>query len=312
MARPKTTWQVWLRRLSQTGFAYLFLYVFLQAEYRPVNETGHAVKLFFLFDPLVLITTWFSSRPLVLSLVTLGVTVLFGRWFCGWICPFGALHHLLTSLRTKNAKQKLEADGYSRWQKTKYYVLAAILAAAMLGVNLAGWFDPFSFLYRVMALVVYPGLNDGIKSVFGWIYQNDPGIGNLKATSISEPIYDLLLRTILVATQLFFYGTVLIAVLFLAVVFLNLYRARFWCRYICPLGALLGVVGKNPLVQIKRNEAACNNCRACVIDCQGGADPDVADAWKPAECFYCWNCHAACPQRAISFGVHVPGGRKWI
>jgi len=101
-----------------------------------------------------------------------------------------------------------------------------------------------------------------------------------------------------------------VAALLVAAVFLNFFRARFWCRYVCPLGALLGVAGKNPLVQIERNEAACNNCRACVIDCQGGADPDVKDGWKPAECFNCWNCQAACPHKAISFGIHVPGGRE--
>lgn len=314
MARLKTTWQVWLRRISQTGFALLFLYVFLQAEYHPVNLPGRWVKLFFQLDPLVLLTTWLAAHQilsgLLFGLITLGVTIVAGRWFCGWICPFGALHNLFTSFRARTNKQKLTTDGYSRWQKSKYYLLTAILVGALLGVNLAGWFDPFSFLYRSMALVVHPGLNDGATSFFTWIYQSDPTIGHLKVTSISEPIYSLLRRSVLAINQPFFYGTALVAALFVVAVVLNLFRARFWCRYICPLGALLGVVGKNPLVQIRRNEADCNQCRACVIDCQGGADPDVKDGWKPAECFYCWNCQAACPHKAITFTIHVPGARQ--
>ncbi len=314
MARRKASWQVWLRRISQAGFAALFLYMFLQAEYRPINRTGDHVKLFFELDPLVMISSWLASHQvasgLLLSLVILGLTVLFGRWFCGWVCPFGALHQLITSLRTHTAKQKIATDGYSRWQKTKYYLLGAILVAAFMGVNLAGWFDPFSFLYRSTTLVLYPGLNDGTAWIFGWIYQHDPSLGSFKVTSISEPVYEFLRHSVLPNAQPYFYGTVLIAVVFFAVVLLNLYRARFWCRYLCPLGALLGVAGKNPLVQIKRNEDVCNQCRVCVVDCQGGADPEATVNWKPAECFYCWNCQSACPHEALTFSIKVPGGKQ--
>jgi polyferredoxin len=314
MARRKVFWPVWLRRICQTGFMVLFLYLFLQAVYKPVNVTGGHVKLFFQLDPLVLIASWLASHQilegLLLSLITLGVTILAGRWFCGWVCPFGALHNLLTGWRSKKTKEKLASGGYSRWHKTKYLGLAGLLVAALLGLNLTGWFDPFSFFYRAMAIVVYPGANDGVKSLFGWIYQTDPGIGRLKVTAVSEPIYDVLRKTVLATAQPYFYGSLLIALLFFTVVFLNLHRARFWCRYVCPLGALLGIAGKNPLIQIKHNETACNHCRLCVADCQGGANPDTQEGWKPSECFYCWNCHSACPQQAITFGLHVPGGEK--
>lgn len=312
MARRKVSWPVWLRRSSQTGFMLLFLYLFLQAAYHPVNETGRHVKLFFQVDPLILISSWLSSHEiasgLLLSLLTLVVTILIGRWFCGWVCPFGALHNLLTSQRAQVTKEKLGTGCYTRWQKTKYYCLAAMLVAALLGINFTGWFDPFSFLYRSVAVVVYPGANDGVKWLFGWIYQTEPGVGKLKLTAVSEPIYEFLRRTVLATTQPYFHGTVLIAVLFLAVVLLNLYRARFWCRYICPLGGLLGIVGKNPLIQIRRNDESCNNCRLCVADCQGGANPDATGGWKPSECFYCLNCYSACPQGAISVGSRPPGG----
>ena len=41
--------------------------------------------------------------------------------------------------------------------------------------------------------------------------------------------------------------------------------------------------------------------RLCVVDCQGGATPENPREWKPAECFYCWNCKPDCPTEAISF-----------
>jgi polyferredoxin len=127
-------------------------------------------------------------------------------------------------------------------------------------------------------------------------------VGPLRATAISEPIYAFLRRTVLDTEPTYFYGGALIGFLFVAVVALNLVRARFWCRFICPLGALLGVVGKNPLVRLQQDPEQCTNCQICVAQCQGGADPQLSDGWKPAECFYCWNCTSHCPSHALSFG----------
>ena len=313
MPRNKTTWPVWLRRASQGVFLILFFYLFLETVYHPVNRSGRGVDLFFQIDPLVLLSSWLASHQLsaalLLSLITAGVTLLAGRWFCGWICPFGTLHNLFAGLRAARAKEKIESGGYSRWQRSKYYVLAGLVVACALGLNLTGWLDPFSFLYRSLATAVFPMVNDAVVSVFGWIYQADPGAGSFKVTTVSEPIYEVLRRHFLATSQPHFYGNFLIAFLFFTILLLNLYRSRFWCRYVCPLGALLGVIGKNPLVRIQQAPDICNNCKACVADCQGGANPDVVGGWKPSECFYCWNCQSACPHHAIGFTVHVPGGK---
>jgi len=285
-----------LRRLVQAASLILFLYLFLQAVYKPVNQTGKGVKLFFQIDPLALVTS--RDTGLWLSLVTLGVTLLAGRWFCGWICPFGALHNLLTAWRRSPVKQRIAAGGYSVWQKSRYYVLAAVLAGAVLGLNLAGWLDPFSLFYRSLAVVLYPAGNDASLVLFTWLYDTDPGLGKLRVTAVSEPVYEFLRQHALAATQPHYYGAAAIALLFIATVLLNLYRARFWCRYVCPLGALLGLAGRNPLVRLKTDETRCNHCGLCRADCQGGANPND---WKASECFYCGNCQAACPKGALKF-----------
>jgi ferredoxin len=302
--KPRASAWVWARRTTQTIVLLLFLYLFLQAVYHPINVTGGHVTLFFELDPLVLISSWLAShavvRALLLSLITLVVTLIFGRWFCGWFCPFGTLHHLFTALRGGLAKAKLETGGYGRWQKAKYYVLAALLAGMLVGVNLAGWLDPFSFFYRGLTAAVFPAADAGIRAAFGWIYQANPGVGSLRVTAVSEPVYDVLSKYFLAVKQPHYAGGVLIGFLFAGIVALNFYRARFWCRYLCPLGALLGLAGKNPVVRFARNQEQCNNCRLCLADCQGGALSAKAEEWKPAECFYCFNCQSDCPTEAIT------------
>lgn len=303
--KRKTPRIVWLRRLTQVAFFVLFIYLFLQTVDHPINRAGSHVTLFFDLDPLVCLNSWLASHKvehaMLLSLVTLAGTLLCGRWFCGWICPFGALHNFFTSLRGGRAKQKLDVGGYSRWQTAKYYILAAFLVAALLGTNVIGWLDPFSFFFRSLSTSIYPAVNSAIVRLFTWTYNTNPGVGPVRLSLVTEPIYAVLRAHFLAVEQPYYWGSLLIGVLFIAVVALNFSRARLWCRYICPLGALLGVVGKNPLVRLKKSGDQCTNCRLCLVDCQGGANSGDVSEWKASECFYCCNCIADCPWQAVTF-----------
>jgi len=307
-AKGRTSRLVWLRRVVQSALLLLFFYLFLETVYHPINRAGSGVKLFFQIDPLHLLLTWLASHAaagMLLALATLAVTLICGRWFCGWICPFGTLHHLFSAMRTGRTKAKLDTGGYGSWQRAKYYVLAVFAGGALLGVNAVGWLDPFSFFFRSLATSVFPALNSAIVALFTWIYRANPGIGPVRVTAVSEPLYEFLRRHFLAAEQPHYYGNVLIGFLFVTVVALNFFRARFWCRYVCPLGALLGITGRNPLVRLAKS-ADCNHCGLCLADCQGGGNTERTEQWKPSECFYCFNCQSDCPADAISLTLRRP------
>jgi len=305
---------VWLRRFVQTVCLLLFLHLFLQTAYHPIDRPGGPVTLFFQFDSLVLLATLLAGVAipvgLFLSLATLGLSVFFGRWFCGWVCPFGTLHQVFSSFRRGNLELRLKRATYSPRQKWKYLVLIGLLIGVVCGVNLIGWLDPFSLFYRSLATAVFPALNSGLHALFAWLYESDPGIGSARVTTVSEPIYEVLRTYLLVEGEPQYQMGILIGVIFGGIVALNLWRARFWCRYICPLGALLGIAGKNPLLRLKKNDEVCNGCRLCAAVCPGGARPDApsdaVEGWKPAECLFCWNCRSVCPKGAISFEIEIP------
>ena len=306
MAKRKTTLPVLLRRLSQALFLMIFFYLFYGLAYHPDNSTAGPTGLFFNLDPLIMLTVWLGGHAvasaLLLSLITLISAVVFGRWFCGWVCPFGALNNLFTSWRSGKRKDKLKEASYSRGQKAKYYIVIGVLAGSFFGANIAGWLDPFSFLYRSFAAGVFPAVNAFFQGVFDWFYNVNP-IG-LKA--VSEPIYRLMRGYFLTLGQPHYYWGMLLGVMFGIVIALNFFRARFWCRYICPLGGLLGIAGKNPVLRLRVDAEKCKNCMECVVECQGGAEPQSNETWKPAECVYCWNCHSVCPTKAISFEFKTP------
>lgn len=307
MAKNKTSRTLWLRRLSQTVFLVIFLYLFYELAYHPDNTTVGPTGLFFNFDPLVMLTLWLGGHTvasaLLLSFITLITAVIFGRFFCGWVCPFGALNNLFTSWRIAKRNDLVKGSSYTKGQKTKYYFLVIILVGSFFGANMAGWMDPFSFLYRSFATAVFPAVNALFQGLFDWFYNVNP-IG-MKA--VTEPVYRLMRQYFLTLEQPHYYWGMLFGILFGIIIALNFFKARFWCRYICPLGALLGIVGKNPLLILVVDREKCKDCMECVAVCQGGAEPQSNETWKPAECVFCWNCQSECPTKAISFQFKMPG-----
>lgn len=284
------------RRIAQGIFLLLFIFLFLQTESKGKDELGYPVKLFLDFDPLIFITTIFSAHAVAkvfyYSISIIIITMIFGRIFCGWICPLGTLNNIVGSLK----KWKVNA-GSRDWYRVKYYVLIFIIASSFFTMQLVGIMDPISLLIRSFSLSVYPLFNYSVRAFFDTLYTLNPkGIVNA-----SEGIYSLLKKTILSFQQPFFNQGIFIGVLFFLILGLNLIERRFWCRYLCPLGGLLGILSRFSFLKRSVSEG-CTSCGMCASVCQGNAFPDKKEEWRDSECLYCWNCDDACPQNAVSFG----------
>ncbi len=292
------------RRITQGIFLLLFLWLFLQTESKGANDLGYPVKIFLDGDPLVMITTILASRsfygPLLLALAVIVITVILGRVFCGWICPFGTLHHLAGVLNRRKrplAARSTKGKTLRSFYRLKYYLLFFLLAASVFGLQLTGIFDPLSLLIRSLALAVYPMIVYGLRAFFDSIFAlNMPVI-----TPGSEYLYGIFKATILPFSQPLLLQAVLMGFIFFGLLALNLVEKRFWCKYLCPLGALLGLLSRYAVLSRFVSEG-CNGCGACVRDCQGVAVPDGKDAWRKTECLVCGNCDDPCPQKAVSFG----------
>ncbi|MBI4912644.1 MAG: 4Fe-4S binding protein [Acidobacteria bacterium] len=286
---------LWARRISQGLFLAVFLLLFIQTEQKGADELGWPVKVFLEFDPLHLISSLLAghavAKGMLLGLALLLLTALLGRVFCGWICPLGTLHNLVGALRKAPDPQRGPA-----WFRMKYLILVILLGGALGGMNLAGILDPLSLLIRSMSLGIYPAFNAAVNGLM------DLAAGTQARVLVapSEAVYGLLKKSVLAFQQPHFLQGTLLSLLFLGLLLINLKERRFWCRYLCPLGALLGIAGRWAF--LKREVAeGCTGCGICDRECQGLGITKGRD-WKASECFYCWNCDDPCPKSQVSFG----------
>ncbi len=264
------------RRIVQGFFLGLFVFLALVTSFQYLQ--GYPASLLLQLDPLVAIGSALGTgslyQGLIWSLAIVVLTILVGRAFCGWICPFGTIHHVVGWLvGARRAERRIDGNRYRPINGLKYLLLAGMLTAAIAGSLQAGLLDPIALLARSLTTTVWPLLT--------W-------------SSVRPPVFHL---------------AWVIAAIFLVLVGIDGVAPRFFCRALCPLGATLGVLSRFSLWRIDRDPEKCTDCDLCLRGCEGAADPQ-ADLRK-AECYACMNCLDDCPYGALSFAC-APSARGEI
>jgi len=300
-----------LRRAVQLGFFLLFLWLIIRTGYIFEGEEPVVPRdLFLRFDPLAGFLTSISSRSgSVLAerfIFAIGLTVLtflLGRFFCNWICPLGTTLDLVDRImRPKSRKPKREVPiKHSRGLRNfKYYVLIFLIAAALFSTQLLWLMDPISIVTRSYGILIYPYLSKVIDLLLGPLYRV-PVVNR-----ISEPIYGFLRDRFLPEEQPVFQLQLLFLLIFAAILFMVRYHPRFWCRYLCPLGAFFGACARFSLIRRIVDPEKCIDCGRCQEECRMAAITENPRGYHPQECTLCLTCQYVCPTGAISFKLASP------
>ncbi len=311
----------WTRRAVQIAFFAFFVYLLFAALQR--RAAFPYADFFFRLDPLAAFTTMLAARQwlghLALAIVTVGVTLVLGRVWCGWVCPMGTL---LGWFRFRSARRR--GARVPAWMRqVKYVLLAVIVTMAALASMTLLVLDPISLLTRTATTSLIPAFDFAVTSVETLLVKWGPTTGAVGW------VEDHFRGSVLPVYQPHYAQAVALFLVFLTVVLLNAFADRFWCRYLCPLGALLGLLAKVQILQPVVG-AGCNGCAACARACHldaiqvtggsagaatagavgsGGAAADTGARVVTSECTMCLDCLVACPEReAMSYGLALRPG----
>jgi MauM/NapG family ferredoxin protein len=306
---------VWLRRLSQIIFLFFFLFLLIVSRlpqdiylnYSIAFSTEQELRLdqpvtfFFQLDPLVGLTSLISGHLLIKGFLwgaaILILTMLLGRFFCGFLCPLGTIQHVIGSVKPalKGARM-VRANSKRPGQRVKYFVFIGLLVGSILGLNMTGLMDPMALLFRSLALAVIPGIGSGLRTFFDALAASE-----IKILSTLSYAGEVLISPVFGYTHQAYQTGWFIGFMFIGILFLNRIRPRFWCRTLCPLGALLGIFARFSILKLEKYPARCTDCKLCTKYCQGAASPKPDEQWESAECLTCFNCHNVCPEDALAF-----------
>jgi len=279
------------RRVVQVTFLLFFLVLFIRARYPYSDALPSDIML--RFSPLVPVFDFIANLHISLlfwpALIILILTLFLGRFFCGWICPLGTtldgVSHLV------NAPDNRASLDTRKWRPVKFMLLGGFILLAVFGVPLWGHFDPISLFNRALTVVIYPLVTliteSGLRVLSGVEFLEEPVF----------TVYDRFKMWIMPEEQAYMQQVFWIALLFGGILAAEKITRRFWCRNLCPAGALLGFLSQFRFYERVVNES-CPQCGKCQRECKMNAIPagDARETNK-VECIECFNCGATCPSK---------------
>ena len=195
----------------------------------------------------------------LLAAVTV-VTLIAGRFFCGWMCAFGSMGDFIYRFPRfifgkKNTRNRIPRTIDVILKGVKY-ILFALFVIMIWGfelVSIPQGTDPWAVFGMLASFGNWPSLTTLVQ---GWM------------------IATFILMAIIIAS--FFWE-------------------RFFCRYLCPLGAYFAIISRLRPVNIRKDRKNCGKCRLCTVKCSMGIPLDNMDQVTTGECINCMECVRVCP-----------------
>jgi ferredoxin-type protein NapH len=227
------------------------------------------------------------------------IGALLGRALCGWVCPMGFIQDMVTTV--KGTLSQVDVRNHETGKRLKYFVLAAgLLVSASLAISLSlGFGDEYKRSLSIFADgLLIPLAPEGtlfstiprailyLKLIVTPSFLAKFSGGQLVEWIRSVPIVTY---AALIVLLVFFYGACKVP--------------RFWCRYLCPVGAKMAPLQKYSFLGMKRDPVKCSKCPHCEAACpmQIRILTLPWEKFNDPECILCGECADACPNNSLNY-----------
>lgn len=263
-------------------------------------------EVLFQVDPLAVFFVSISERMILpgfwFCLLLLLCTGIFGRFFCGWVCPLGTFSDWLSVF---NRKRNIFSDtSNSKIRIIKYVIIALLALAAFLGLQLIWLLDPLVIIARFLSLNFIPAFVWILNQSFIFLIQS---VG--RHYTFIYDFYRAAKHSWMGINTYTFENSIIILISFLLVIGLGFIVRRLWCRMLCPLGALYAFTSKKALLE-RTVSNECNHCLKCRVRCRMGAIREDTSTIK-GECILCMDCVYACSQKGNTFSWRLAGSDQF-
>ncbi len=239
------------------------------------------------FIPSFLKFTGVLSFATVGFLVILILTMLFGRVYCSTVCPLGTLHDIFIWISKKF--QIIKRIKFTKPHDFIRYTILGILVLAFCfsSLFLLNLLDPFSLTGKIFSDLFRPVIYFG-NNILSRIFQMFD----------SYSVYS-------VPIAVFSWPPVLFSFFFMVlIIFLAIFKGRWYCNNLCPVGTLLGIFSRYSLFTIKIDTNACTSCGLCVKECKAGCIDIKEKKVDFSRCVACFDCFKSCPEDGIGYKYH--------
>lgn len=203
--------------------------------------------------------SWVTMWPSILTLlITASVTIIAGRIFCGWMCAFGSLTDWVYKVFSPLTNQNIRFTKKAD-DILKFVKFCVLLVLLCIGV--------LSASFSLSAMSPW--------DAFGMLF-----------TVGEKPSLVFVIQSLMPAL-----------VLLIIILFASAFTERFFCRYLCPMGAFFSLTSGKKLLYIRKERTSCGNCRICTQNCTTGIPLHEMDEVKSGECIACLKCVDVCPRK---------------
>jgi polyferredoxin len=266
-------------------FFVMFTWEFL-AFVLPNEYFTHTINALQFFPSYLEFTVTFLAGGGSGFILILILTLIFGRAYCSFLCPLGAVQDVVISLKSQITGPKSRQNKYTKSLSWLHYSITAIVVLLLTAgvADILGMLDPFANFGRMASVLFKPVavyLNNAAAYLLNTfdIYTVRPK--QMHGTSAS----------LLIFTSGFFVMLVVMAV----------FKGRFYCNSLCPVGGILGLASRKSFYKIQIEGSKCTACGLCEKKCKANCIDYKNKKVDFSRCVACYNCLGVCKSGAVAY-----------